>query len=56
MDSVKNGNVPYKKPSREQLTRTVVTSTAIETGQSSQSVEATLKIQRKKFAHLRLAI
>lgn len=56
MDSVKTMNVPYKKPSREQLTQTVVTSTAIETGQSSQSLEASLKVQRKKFAHLRLAI
>lgn len=56
MDSIKNVNAPYKKPSRDQLTRTVVTSTAIETEQSSQSVEAFLKIQRKKFAHLRLAI
>ncbi len=54
MSSSKKVVGSYTKPSREQIVRSVVTSTAIETGRSSEQVEASLKAQRKKFAHLRL--
>lgn len=54
MSSAKKVVVTYTKPSREQIVRSVVTSTAIETGQSSDKIEASLKTQREKFAHLRL--
>jgi len=56
MNSAKKTVVSYNKPSREQIVRSVVTSTAIETGQPSDKIEASLKIQREKFAHLRLGI
>ncbi|AXC66586.1 hypothetical protein DOE63_14160 [Salmonella enterica subsp. diarizonae serovar 59:z10:-] len=51
----KKEQVGYAKPSRIDIIRSVVTSTAVETGQPSAKVEATLKSARKKFAHLRLA-
>ncbi|TCL06622.1 hypothetical protein [Sodalis ligni] len=54
MSSSKKVVVSYNKPSRGQIVRSVVTSTAIETGQSLEQIEASLKAQRKKFAHLRL--
>ncbi|MCT4701643.1 hypothetical protein MUA02_07100 [Enterobacteriaceae bacterium H20N1] len=47
---------PYTKPSHAQIERSVVTSTAIETGQTSNEVEGMLKKQRKKFSHLHLAL
>ncbi|KFC85418.1 hypothetical protein [Ewingella americana] len=45
----------YTKPSRTDIARSVATSTAVETGQPSDRVEASLEAARKKFAHLRLA-
>lgn len=55
MSNSKKEQVTYAKPSRSDITRSVATSTAVETGQSSASVEASLEAARKKFAHLRLA-
>jgi hypothetical protein len=46
----------YAKPSRADIVRSVATSTAVETGQSSAKIEASLEATRKKFAHLRLAV
>ncbi|WP_166719077.1 hypothetical protein [Pantoea sp. Cy-640] len=51
----KKAHSGYAKPSRPDIIRSVATSTAVETGQSSASVEASLEAARKKFAHLRLA-
>ncbi|WP_226571808.1 hypothetical protein [Mangrovibacter yixingensis] len=46
----------YAKPSRADIVRSVATSTAVETGQSSAKIEASFEATRKKFAHLRLAV
>ena len=46
----------YTKPSRKEIVRSVATSTAVETGQSSSQIEASLEAKRKKFSHLRLAV
>ena len=51
----KKEHATYAKPSRSDIMRSVATSTAVETGQPSASVEASLESARKKFAHLRLA-
>lgn len=48
--------VGYTKPTRADIVRSVATSTAVETGQSSTKIEASLEAARKKFAHLRLAV
>lgn len=53
--SNKKEQVTYAKPSRSDIIRSVATSTAVETGQPSSRVEASLETARKKFAHLRLA-
>lgn len=55
MSNNKKEQVTYAKPSRSDITRSVATSTAVETGQPSARVEASLEAARKKFAHLRLA-
>ncbi|MBF1995025.1 hypothetical protein HW114_05575 [Serratia symbiotica] len=55
MNNNKKELVTYAKPSRSDITRSVATSTAVETGQPSVRVEASLEAARKKFAHLRLA-
>ena len=54
MSGAKKAVVSYIKPSREQIVRSVVTSTASETGQSSDKNEASLKALREKFAYLSL--
>ncbi|MBX9444494.1 hypothetical protein [Dickeya chrysanthemi] len=51
----KKEQATYAKPSRSDIVRSVATSTAVETGQPSASVEASLEAARKKFAHLSLA-
>ena len=38
----------YVKPSRADIVRSVATSTAVETGQSSEKIEASLEATRKK--------
>lgn len=55
MSNNKKGPLSYAKPSRTDIVRSVATSTAVETGQPSARVEASLEAARKKFAHLRLA-
>lgn len=55
MSNNKKEQVGYVKPSRIDIVRSVVTSTAVETGQPSAKVAAPLKSARKKFVHLRLA-
>ncbi|MCA7011111.1 hypothetical protein ACS25B_17540 [Dickeya dadantii subsp. dieffenbachiae] len=52
----KRQNEQYVMPSREQIIRTVTTSTAIETGQSSGNIASSLDEQRDKFAYLSLAV
>ncbi|HEB6949781.1 TPA: hypothetical protein R0445_004396 [Salmonella enterica subsp. enterica serovar Hvittingfoss] len=54
MSNNKKEQVSYVKPSRIDIVRPVVTSTAVETGQPLAKVEVTLKSARKKFAHLQL--
>ncbi|GKX63138.1 hypothetical protein [Pragia fontium] len=56
MNNSKKEQVSYTKPSREEIVRSVATSTAVETGQSSSQIEASLEAKRKKFSHLRLAV
>ncbi|EQC2932949.1 hypothetical protein ACY3VG_002271 [Salmonella bongori] len=56
MSKNKKTHASYTKPSRADILRSVVTSTAIETGKSSAEIKASLEATRKKFAHLRLAI
>ncbi|WP_368299350.1 hypothetical protein [Kluyvera sichuanensis] len=56
MSNDKKTPVYYVKPSRADIVRSVATSTAVETGQSSEKIEASLEAMRKKFAHLRLAV
>lgn len=56
MSNDKKTRVSYAKPSRADIARSVATSTAVETGQSSTKIEASLEATRKKFAHLRLAV
>lgn len=55
MSNNKKEQVTYAKPSRMDIVRSVSTSTAVETGQPSAKIEASLEAARKKFAHLRLA-
>ncbi|WP_199775940.1 MULTISPECIES: hypothetical protein [unclassified Enterobacter] len=55
MRNNQKGQQGYTSPSRADIARAVVTSTAVETGQPSAKVEASLEAARKKFAHLRLA-
>ena len=56
MSKSKQDQVTYTKPSRTDIARSVATSTAVETGQSSAKIEASLEATRKKFAYLRLAV
>ena len=56
MSNNKKTQASYAKPSRADIVRSVTTSTAVETGQSSAKIEASLETTRKKFAHLRLAV
>jgi hypothetical protein len=56
MSNNKKTQASYAKQSRADIVRSVVTSTAVETGQSSAKIEASLEAMRKKFAHLRLAV
>lgn len=56
MSNNKKTQASYPKPSRADIVRSVVTSTAVETGQSSVKIEASLEATRKKFSHLRLAV
>ncbi|ADP11614.1 MULTISPECIES: hypothetical protein [Erwinia] len=56
MSNNKKFQVTYAKPSRTDIVRSVVTSTAVETGQPAAKIEASLEVARKKFAHLRLAV
>ncbi|SUB06219.1 MULTISPECIES: hypothetical protein [Enterobacterales] len=56
MSNNKKTQASYAMPSRDDIIRSVATSTAVETGQSSEKIEASLKATRKKFAHLRLAV
>lgn len=56
MSNNKKTQASYSKPSRADIVRSVATSTAVETGQSSAKIEASLEATRKKFAHLRLAV
>jgi len=55
MSNNKKDSMGYVQPSRADIARSVATSTAVETGQPSAKVEASLEAARKKFAHLRLA-
>lgn len=48
--------VYYVKPSRADIVRSVATSTAVETGQSSARRSKLRLKRRAKFAHLRLAV
>lgn len=43
------------KPSKEQIIRSVATSTAIETGQSSKQLQQFLKDNKSKYADVQLA-
>jgi len=54
MSNNKKTQLSYIKPSRAEIARSVATSTAVETGQSSAEIEASLEAKRKKYAHLRL--
>jgi len=56
MSNTNKTQARYAKPSRADIVRSVATSTAVETGQSSEKIEASLEAMRKKYAHLRLAI
>ncbi|EHN9376651.1 hypothetical protein KJ097_000004 [Salmonella enterica] len=56
MSNDKKTQVYYVKPSRADIFHSVATSTAVETGQSSEKIKASLGATRKKFAHLRLAV
>lgn len=56
ISEIKKTQVPYAVPSRADIARSVATSTAVETGQSSAKIEASLEETRKRFAHLRLAV
>jgi len=55
MNNSKKKNEAYAKPSRADIVRSVATSTAVETGQPSIRIEASLEAARKKFSYLRLA-
>lgn len=56
MSNTQKTQQSYAKPSRADIVRSVATSMAVETGQSSEKIEASLEATRKKFAHLRLAV
>ncbi|MFY0405288.1 hypothetical protein ACOMDP_21975 [Pantoea dispersa] len=45
--SMKKTQVSYSKPSRMDIVRSVATSTAVETGQSSEKIEVSLEATRK---------
>lgn len=55
MSNTKKTQASYAKPSRAEIVRSVATSTAVETGQASARVEASLEAARKKLAHLYFA-
>jgi len=46
---------PSKKTTQSRIVRAVASSTAIETGQAIQKLEAMLKTKKSKFQHLSLA-
>ncbi|EPG7579647.1 hypothetical protein M0K77_004090 [Providencia rettgeri] len=52
----KNELIQATRPTRTPLIRSVVTSTAIETGQESRRLEEEMKAKREKFGYLKLAI
>lgn len=52
----KNELIQAIKPMRNQLIRSVATSTAIETGQEFRRIEEEMQAKREKFGHLKLAI
>ncbi|MEX6317841.1 hypothetical protein [Providencia huaxiensis] len=56
MESNKNVEITYIKPTSSQLIRSVATSTAIETGQEFRRLEEEMKAKRERFGHLKLAI
>ncbi|WP_416261616.1 hypothetical protein [Gibbsiella quercinecans] len=56
MKNNKKTQASYAKPSRADIVRSVATSTAVETGQSSAKIEASFEATRKKFSYLRLAV
>jgi hypothetical protein len=47
---------PKKTPSQQAIIRAVASSTAIETGQSVQELEAKLRSKKSKFRNLTLAL
>lgn len=47
MSNNRNEQAAYAKPSRADITRSVATSTAVETGQPSAKIEASLEAARK---------
>jgi hypothetical protein len=47
MSNNKKTQASYVKPSRADIVRSVATSTAVETGQSSAKIEASLEATRK---------
>ncbi|HEJ9661855.1 TPA: hypothetical protein ACKRFJ_002613 [Proteus mirabilis] len=51
----KNELIQSTKPTRNQLIRSVATSTAIETRQKSRCLEKEIKAKREKFGYLKLA-
>lgn len=55
MSNNQKAQTSYAKPSRADIVRSVATSTAVETGQSSAKIEASLEATRKKFSHLILS-
>lgn len=49
MSNNKKTQASYAKPSRADIVRSVATSTAVETGQSSAKIEASLEATRKNL-------
>ncbi|MFG6432029.1 hypothetical protein [Roseateles sp. LYH14W] len=45
---------PARKPSEQSVRRSVASSTAIETGQSIEALEAKLRNPARRFAHITL--
>ncbi|MCM8103204.1 hypothetical protein M8U35_15685 [Enterobacter hormaechei] len=56
MSNTKKTQASYVKPSCADIVRSIAIFTAVETGQSSVKIEASLEATRKKYAHLRLAV
>ena len=52
---LKSNESKHKRPSRKALVRAVASSTAVETGQSIQVLEAKLRHKSRRFAHIKLA-